>query len=342
MLLVAGLVVATLTACTHTGTGALDAQKTSAEQDCIVVQSERFVFHNDPWINLHHFLFEWARNVPERRVGDRRRAVDVVERTQLGRLSDAERQAWEKAVRFYRDRLVERDLTFDRDHIALRGELGAIACSAERTPLRDTELSVVLSEAMDVYRRHWWREHRARNAEWMKAQSKALRVYEARLAMRLAAAYGGEWPSERVRVDVTAYASWPGAYTTNRPNQLTVSSVAFQRLEALEILFHEVSHAAFFEQKLFGDVAAAFRDNRVPGDLTDLLVHAIQFATPAEILRSELEGTQRKQFVSVGELVAARGRMQRLYPIVIEHWKPFLEGRTERAVALERIATALR
>ena len=199
----------------------------------------------------------------------------------------------------------------------------------------------MLSEAMAVYRRHWWREHSARNAEWMQAESEALRVHEARIATRLAAAYVGEWPSERVRVDVTAYANWAGAYTTNNPNQVTVSSMAFQRLEALEIIFHEVSHATFFEQKLFGDVAAAFRAGKPAGDLLDLLVHAIQFATPAEILRSELEGAQREQFVSVGERVGARGRMQRLYPIVIEHWKPFLEGRIERAVALERIAMAL-
>jgi hypothetical protein len=310
-------------------------------QDCNVARSDRFVFHNDPWINLHHFLFEWARNVPERPPGDRRRAVDVVERTDLGRLNDAEREAWERAVAFYRDRMIARDLTFDRRHAVLRGELGAIACSAEPKSIEDAELRAVLDGAMAVYRRHWWREHSARNADWIEAELEALRVYEARIGSRLAAAYGGDWPAERVRVDVSAYANWPGAYTTNNPNVMAVSPAAFQRLDAVEILFHEVSHATFFEQKLFGDVAAALRESEAGDDRLDLLVHAIQFATPAEILRSELAGLQQEQFVSVGERVAARGPMQRLYPIVIEHWKPFLEGRTERGAALERIARAV-
>ena len=307
--------------------------------DCIAVPSERFVFHNDPWINLHHFLYEWARNVPELAAGDRRRAVDVTERNDLPRLGAADRESWEKALRYYREKMVARDLTFDRQHAALRGELSAIGCDGDPNGITDTELRTILTGAMEVYRRYWWPRHSAGNAAWIRNHIEQMKTWEPRIAPRLAAAYGGEWPAERLRADVSAYAGWAGAYTTNRPNLLTMSSVAYKDLAAIELQFHEISHATFFEQKLFAETAAALKNAGASEDSLDLLVHAIQFATPAEILRAEL---QRSDFVSVGEGVGGRGRMQRLYPIVVEHWKPFLEGRITRAEALERIARGVK
>ena len=151
-------------------------------------------------------------------------------------------------------------------------------------------------------------------------------------------AYGGEWPTEQIRVDVAAYANWPGAYTTNRPNQLTISHVSYkERLDALEIMFHEVSHATFFEQRIYSHLNAAFRrrDDKPPD--VDLLAHVLQFVTPAEILRSRLPTEEREGFRSIGERVAERGRMRRLYPIVLKHWKAFLDGQIGRDEALDRI-----
>src|SRR5687767_9773622 len=123
-LAIAGVLVAALVATQHGCVTAPDlvsnAPISSLDRDCEVFQSERFSFHNDPWINLHHFLFEWARNVPERPTGDRRRPVDVTELTGLASLTPADQRAWQNAVDFYRERLIKSDLTFDRTLIALR------------------------------------------------------------------------------------------------------------------------------------------------------------------------------------------------------------------------------
>lgn len=286
-------------------------------------RSEHFVFHNDPTINLHHFLYEWARNVPQRPAGDRRRAIEVVERAEITRLSDDERRIWEEALRFYRERMIDRDLTFDAEHTAFKREL------------LDGGTSPVLEQAMPVYRRHWWERHRARNAAWIEDALAGLRKYERPAAARLATAYDAAWPREPVRVDVSAYANWPGAYTTNAPDHVTISPAEFQGLDAVEVLFHEISHAAFFETKLYADLTAAFGAAKPSTELLDQLVHAIQFATPAEILRIELA---RPNLTTVGESTAMRGRLARAYATVIEEWRPFLEGRIAREEALARIA----
>jgi hypothetical protein len=263
----------------------------------------------------------------------------VSEQTQLGDLEEGERQTWTRTVDFYRERLIADDLLFDQNLIALRGGLAAIACSALGPESIDTELRTVLVDAMPVYRQRWWPEHHTANMVWIQSQLQELKSYEAILAERLAEAYGGEWPPERLRVDVAAYSNWAGAYTTNHPNHVTISSTSYKDLEGLEILFHEVSHASFFEQRILGQLAAAFR--RHGADPPGRLFHVIQFVTPAELLRSLLSVEERDSFHSVAERVAERSRWSDQYRIVLEHWKPFLEGRVERTEALDRIAEKL-
>lgn len=325
-----------------------------SRNDCYRVASERFVFHSDPWINLHHFLFQWARNVPERPAGDRRRAIEIAEWVQVGDLNEAERRSWERALGSYRDRLIGSDLLFGRDLITLRGKLAAVACSTDGVtdgsrPLLggtsedpwadiDAEVRAVLQEAMTVYRRRWWRGHRARITAWIQERLEQLETYEAVFSQRLAAAYGGEWPAKRVRVDVTAYANWAGAYTTNHPDHVTIET-DYEGLEGLETLFHEVSHAGFFEQRVLGDVNAAFQalEAKPPNRLS----HAIQFATPAEILRKLLGEEERDGFRSVAEQVNERGPFREQYAIILKHWRRFLDGQVERSEALSAIAGEL-
>ena len=71
------------------------------------------------------------------------------------------------------------------------------------------------------------------------------------------------------------------------------------------------------------------------------LAHSIQFATPAEILRSLLAGEELDRFKSVAERVYERGRFRDQYRVVLEHWRPYLGGQGSRAAALDRIAAEL-
>lgn len=160
---------------------------------------------------------------------------------------------------------------------------------------------------MPVYRRQWWPEHHAANIAWIRGQLDALKKYEAVFAKRLADAYGGEWPVERVRVDATAYANWTGAYTTNHPDQVTISSTGYKGLEGLEMLFHEVPTQVFLKQRILGQLAEAFRAQG--SDLPNRLFHTIQFVTPAELLRSLLSGEELDRFQSVAESVEALDRI---------------------------------
>ena len=311
----------------------------SPPADCHTVESERFVFHSDPWINLHHFLYRWARNVPERQPEDRRRAVEVTEQDQLGILEPHEREAWVRALDYYRQRLIAGDILFNRRLVEIRGQVAVIACSGVGLDELDAEHKNVLDAAMRVYRTRWWPTHHEANMAWIQWQADALKVHETTLAESLAAAYGGDWPRDGIRVDVAAYSNWAGAYTTNNPNHLTISGTDYEGLEGLEILFHEVSHASFFEQRILGQINIAFRARGA--DPPNRLAQTIQFVTPAELLSALLTVEERENFQSVGKRVLERGSIREQYLVVLEHWKPFFDGQVERTEALDRIAREL-
>jgi hypothetical protein len=319
--------------------GGVDGGPSQGVTACQRVESERFVLYSDPWLNLHHFLFQWARAATPPAPGDRRRAVEVPERDRAGELSQAEGEAWDRAVAFYAEHFVPKDLLFTRELVELKALLAGVSCSDTGLEDLDGELRAVLSDAWPVYRERWWPEHDRANRAWIETQVALLGTYEEALARRLAEAYGGEWPAERVRVDVTVYANWAGAYTTNRPVHVTISSRDYEGLQGLELLFHEVSHANFFEQPLLGQLAAAFR--RQGTELPERLSHVIQFVTPAEILRSLMKNEGREDVELVADAMAQRRRSREQYRIVREHWGAFLAGDVARGEALDQIAAEL-
>jgi hypothetical protein len=306
---------------------------------CDRAESERFVFHSEPWINLHHFLFEWARNIPERQPEDRRRGSEVPEAAELAGLDEESGQIWNEALDFYRKELIAKSLLFNEEMISLRGQLAEAGCSSDVPETLDPGLRSALTTAMPVYRQHWWSGHQAGNRSWTEDQLGRLETYESALAERLAQVYGGEWPDERIRVDVVAYANWAGAYTSNHPDHITISSLSDLEWDGLELLFHEVSHAAFFEQKILRQVSDAFEAHGVRPP--NRLAHSIQFATPAELLRSLLAASGVDRERTVADAVYQRGSFRDQYQVVLEFWKPYLEGDLEGAVALEQIASRL-
>ena len=209
-----------------------------------VAGTSRFALHANPWVNLHHFLYQWAR-AEARPAAGRRPLVPVAERPELERLDTAERQAWREAVDFYAEQLIQYDLLFDADMrwaaVQLGGARALTGVDGQRMP---DGWVAALERGAPIYLKHWWPRHEKANRDWIADTVPRLERFGETIATGLAAVYGGRWPAEAVRVDVTAYANWAGAYTSDDPAHITVSSIDpdIQQWGALEILMHEVSH----------------------------------------------------------------------------------------------------
>lgn len=316
------------------------------ERGCQPVErSIHFELHSDPWINLHHFLFQWAFGQTPRRPGDFRTVLPVPERKDLGGLAEPERAAWSRAVDHYSSRLVRLDLTFDQELVDLTNRIATISCAGEPALAGlPAELRDALEEAMPIYQKHWWSAHHARNVDWIRELYADLAPVEARIAGQLPRAYGGQWPAERLRIDVTAYANHLKGYTTNHPDRTTMASGDPDKKGWLgvETVFHEASHAASFEEPLLAQLDTVFA--RLGAEPPEGLSHVIQFFTPAFLLNALLRQRGVEEYEPSIEHLGLYKRFPSWggYRAVLErHWRPFLEGKTEREAALAKIAQEL-
>ncbi len=307
-----------------------------------------FEFHSGFWVNLHHFLYQQAR--------DRRDpAASKSAAAPAAGLTEAEQKTWEEAVNYYAAHFADRDLLFNSDLIALKNQLGDFEDCAELSGTSRKQcdaglpggIAPILDQAAPVYRAHWWKEQDRLNRRWVEAVAPLIRRKGLDLAERLAEIYQAQWPKQKIRVEVALYANWAGAYTTLDPLRVTISSKDSrnQGEAALELLFHEASHG------LAGPVQDAIvrecrqRNKPIPRDLW----HALLFYTTGEAVKAAMRAAQgggekraKPRYVpyAIKEGLYARG-WSGYQELLKRYWQPYLEGRVSFDDAIARMVSAL-
>ena len=254
---------------------------------CFPASTDRFDFHESFWLNLHHFLYALAQDHAAKD-GVRPKtwplAIRAADADRVALFTPEERDVWQAALAYYKNNAIARDLLFDDGLVKVK----TVLSSRDPAALEDAGLSQALEKAAPVYRARFWEEHARANCAFVEALLPLEKRFGERLAPRVAAGYGARWPAERTAVDVVAYANWAGAYTTNDPTHVTVSSTdpKLEGVAALEILFHEASHGLDA-----GLSAAIVREaTRLGKPAPRDLWHAVIFYTTGELVRREVGG----------------------------------------------------
>lgn len=249
-----------------------------------------FTFHGEPWLCLHHVLYQWARE--DARPVERPSAL-TAEREDVARLDEVERAAWQAAVEAYRRHGIARDLLHDAGMFRFASELTTAGAEAVGEPA----LAAALAQAMPIYRRQWWPAHEERSRAWVAAVEPLVERFGGAIAADLERAVGGTFPPRPVRVDVCPLANWAGAYTGGDPPRITVAAddPDLQGDAALEILYHEASHSAGLAGNIRRRIADAFaaRGAEPPRDLW----HAVLFYAAGEATRGALAAADRAGYV---------------------------------------------
>jgi hypothetical protein len=160
----------------------------------------------------------------------------------LAQLSSTERAAWRSAVDDYVRELASRDLLFDQGLHEINTQLAAAESSTDLAGVDiPAPLKATLLKVAPIYRHYFWPRHDAANRHWQAELQLLLKRHAASMRSALEHIYETPWPSQPVRIELSIYASWAGAYTRDF---ITVSSVdpRNQGISAFEILFHESSH----------------------------------------------------------------------------------------------------
>jgi hypothetical protein len=337
-----------------------------------------FEFHSGFWLNLHHMLYQEAkqRSSPAEHPTPGKYAHSVID-VSLGErpvLTQSEQRAWTDAVNFYAANYANHDLLFSNDLVILKNQLGDFEDCDELSGVKKKNcdaglppnITHILEAAGAVYRAHYWVNHDRANRRWIAVVAPLIRGQGVGISERLAAAYQTKWPKPKIRVDVSAYANWAGAYTTLDPLRVTISSLdpRNQDTAALEVLFHEASHgiAEPVEQAIARECRQ--RDKAIPRDLW----HALVSYTTGELIRDAInsgdsatetasnvgpaDGSTPPSFddrsipgggstpYAVREHLYARGWDDYL-TLLTRYWQPYLEGHASFDDAIARMVSSL-
>ncbi len=282
-----------------------------------------FEFHSNFWLNLHHFLYQQA-------LQSEHPSSDLT---------------WDKAVASYRQNFISHDLLNDAHlrsievQLSADETLAALPADGPDAPLWNTLNSVAQS-----YRVHWWPAHDQANRAFISAAVPLVQQYGRLLIKQLTAAYETPWPTKSIYVDISEYANWAGAYTfierDGRAHEIVSSSdAANQGNAALEILFHEASHAlaGFHSGRLADQIAAASKASSVktPRDL----VHIFIFYTAGELTRRDLAGAGIANYVPYADLkhLYDKETWGPWHSRIDLYWKQHLDGKLSLDEAVNKI-----
>jgi hypothetical protein len=319
-----------------------------------------FEFHSGFWLNLHHTLYQEAR---KQRSSLPTGGSSATASALLSGLTGIEQHAWDEAVAYYAANYAAKDLLFASDLVQLKDQLGDFEDCADLSGSKqkfcnaglDPKLTRILEAAAPVYRAHLWPSHDKANRRWVFAVAPLVRTESVALSQRLADIYQTHWPRYKIRVDVSAFASSAGAYTTVDPLRATISSgdTRNQGRAALEVLFHEASHgiAEPVEQAIIRECRQ--RDKAIPRDLW----HALVFYTTGEVIRpimakagnasarasggdsgSALTSSYRPYAMREG--LYQRG-WDRYLQLLTTFWQPYLENQVTFDDAIAHMVSAL-
>jgi hypothetical protein len=308
-----------------------------AQPATIVATTNRFEFHSDAWINLHHFLYQWARED----LGLISGRPPIPERSDVTKMSRNERDTWVNAVRFYRESVGKRghldleNLRFNRDLVNLGGNIAA------QPPDRIEGIAAVLAGAMPIYRKRWWPKHDRGNRVWIAKLVPVLSRHEARFVQMTMRVYGAKWPDSPFRVDVSAYFNTRAGYTSLEGHIVMYSTdPASQHLHAVEMLLHEVQHAQLISDQVLSQSALAPAFQAAGAKQPDNLWHALIFASAGEFVRSVAAAEQLPEHTPywIRQDFASREEWRDLIRPVEKLWLPVIRGESSRPDAIAALA----
>jgi hypothetical protein len=263
-----------------------------------------FDFRSDFWINLHHFLYQEALANPP---------------------GDSGSAEWNSAVAYYRREFSKRDLLQDDGMVRIHNDLPDLTALPP-------DLAAELRLAAPVYRARWWTAQNEANLAWIHAVEPLIARYGDGLKTDLERIYQTPWPPSPIRTDVCSYASWAGAYTTLHPPHITVSSAKPENSgpAALEVLFHEASHALALKvsEALSSEAASQRKLFR-----RRAFWHAIVFYTAGELVQRRIDGYTP---YAVNYSLYDRAWPGAL-PVLEKDWKPYIDGQIDLPTAVRRL-----
>lgn len=291
-----------------------------------VAATAHFEFHSNFWLNLHHYLFNVARDHD---------AEALPGHLSASGLSAEDVAVVASAAAFYRDNLIDKSLLFNRDLTAMKRVFIRTQADEEVVLEEYRDLEAHVRRVRPIYARHFWPGHRRANQQVLDENLPLAVRLEKAVFARIAELSQNQWPDHKVRVDITYVANWAGAYTTVNP--IVHAVIRSSRWESpydwIEILFHEPTHAMIAPDE--GAVAEAIE--RVSGRLgvkpAGGLWHAILFYIAGTAVQEALA----EEDIEYALFMFRNDVFSRSHELLRRHMPAYVAGEVSLERAIENI-----
>ena len=285
-----------------------------------------FQFETDGfWLNLHHFLYVLGR--ARNNTSDSKRGPVV------GAITDGDSlETFAAEVATYSAGVSTKDAIFDRPLTALTKRIASVDDNGPLPDDLDPDVLKALRAAAPKYRAGWWPRHSASNATRIAEIQPLVNRYGGAIASEIARLWMNKWPPTGFDIQVSAYANWGGAYSTeNGLIVLSGTDSATTGTQGLESVFHESMHQ--WDDDMDGRIGAIARSLKaqVPRQLS----HSLIFYTAGYVVSKAVPGHQ--------PYALKNGLWNRgLIPVedLDRFWRPYLEGRAVLDDALRDLLTS--
>ncbi len=302
-----------------------------------------FRFHSNYWINLHHYLYQQASGNQLRKMQeDGETFLDIGEKGAIEKLSKEEREILDEGIQFYKDSINQYSLfKLSKLRTQLQGlEKGEARLRSGIDLVPDSVFSpsyaAVLNQTSDSYIKSLWPLHSAQNEKILGMHLAMIKELEPELIKQLEGLAGAEWPDQKVRTDLTAYANWAGAYTPTQPQMNIFISTLDPGAPTsifIETVFHEGTHLLFTRESEFRSLIY-FKSKELETEFPRDLWHASQFYLCGRAVQDALKarGIDHELFMDVKNVFSSFNTQE--FRAVLEEYYQGRKEREETVVAL--------
>ena len=297
------------------------AQRDPAEAgDSLATEEARvFVFRDNFWVNLHHFL----------RAESRRYMLEIPLGLSLSTLEADERTAWQASLDAYAD-LATRSFAFDEALAQIDNTLTMLSGPTLNTSAIDPKFVVALNRAAPIYRRYRWSQDHLENQQWIAAHAALITERGAATRAAIGNVFHITPPKGPILVDVVADVGPNLAYTTQGAvgfsGHTFISPKANSNSDvALDTICHETSHT--MDDQIIAVIAgeATRQHVKIPSDMW----HAITLYTTYQLVRRERGRTSDDPSYAPNRAFAGQfeqGAWPTIFADLQTYWLPYLEG----------------
>jgi hypothetical protein len=247
-----------------------------------------------------------------------------------------------KTILYYRDSLLTKDLLFDPEMNAFSDLLVKESPGKEKMNEWQKKTWKKIDAFKILFLKIYSKQFNRDCADWIMYCKKDILSLEDSVMKKLQRIYGDTLPNEKIRVDLTNYATWAGAYSYKNTYMhiiLDAGNKNNKKEAGIEVLFHEASH--FMVDRVAASLETLVKGKKINKDLN--LWHNLIFYTTAKVL-DPIYKAEKRTFTPY---YVSQGFEQRFpdFKLSVEafklYWDPYIAGKSTQKEALEKIVDYL-